>query len=200
MGAQLLDASTSSGRLLNNCSKTDTAPVRVSSQTYSCVFSSKAKQSFIDIEASGFGSQSYPIEIGVVTADGREYSRLVKPLEHWQHWDQNAQLVHGITRAAIEQEGADALNVAHDLNELLNDSVVYCDAWVVDKPWLDRLFDSVRVRRQFRISPIEVLLDEDDWDEWGDTKSQAEQSLGIKPHRALQDAKLIREAYRRVCL
>lgn len=198
MGAQLLDANTASGRLLKPCSNTDNASAPATNQTYSCVFSSKQKQSFIDIEASGFGAQSYPIEIGVLTADGREYSRLVKPLGHWQHWDQNAQFVHGITRAAIEQHGADALDVANELNELLRDSVVYCDAWVLDKPWLDRLFDSVHVRRQFRISPIEMLLDEDGWDEWGNIKSQAEKSLGIKPHRALHDVKLISEAYRRV--
>ena len=37
-----------------------------------------------DVEASGFGSASYPIKVGVVTADGSRYCRLIKPFQDWQ--------------------------------------------------------------------------------------------------------------------
>ena len=49
----------------------------------------------IDIEASGFGLSSYPIEIGLVLANGATYCALVKPHTSWGHWDRGAEKVHG---------------------------------------------------------------------------------------------------------
>ncbi len=53
----------------------------------------------IDIEASGFGRNSYPIEVGYVLPDGRAGCMLVAPAPGWTHWDESAAQVHGITRA-----------------------------------------------------------------------------------------------------
>ena len=59
----------------------------------------------IDIEASGFGSRSYPIEIGVVKTNGDRYCALIEPPPEWDHWSETAQAVHGITRKLIETRG-----------------------------------------------------------------------------------------------
>ena len=41
--------------------------------------------SIIDVEASGFGAASYPIEIGVVRYDGAKWCKLLRPLDDWTH-------------------------------------------------------------------------------------------------------------------
>ncbi|MCP4234821.1 MAG: hypothetical protein GY770_14780, partial [Aestuariibacter sp.] len=43
--------------------------------------------SIIDIEASGFGAHSYPVEIGVIREDGGKFCQLVKPYPDWTHWE-----------------------------------------------------------------------------------------------------------------
>ena len=150
---------------------------------------------FIDLEASGIGQGSYPIEVGVVMASGEEFSCLINPLPSWVHWDTKAENVHGISRQELLKHGRPAVWVAEKLNELLRGMTIYCDAWVLDKPWLDRLFDSVGVARAFHISPVETIMDEDGWEDWGEAKARITPELGIRLHRALDDAKLIRATY-----
>ena len=62
----------------------------------------------LDIEASGFGRDSYPIEIGYVLPDGSGYCTLVHPEAAWTHWDPQAQRLHGITRVAVLKFAAEA--------------------------------------------------------------------------------------------
>lgn len=52
----------------------------------------------LDIEASGFGRGSYPIEVGIARADGSCCAFLIQPLDEWTHWDPKAELLHGISR------------------------------------------------------------------------------------------------------
>ena len=44
----------------------------------------------IDLEASGFGRGSYPIEVGYALEDRQTVSYLVKPASDWQHWSEEA--------------------------------------------------------------------------------------------------------------
>ncbi len=60
---------------------------------------------FLDIEASGFGAGSYPIEVGCVLPDGRTLCCLVRPPERWRHWDAGAESVHRITRDLLMRHG-----------------------------------------------------------------------------------------------
>ena len=39
----------------------------------------------MDIEASGFGPDSYPIEVGLALGDGSRFCSLIVPAEHWTH-------------------------------------------------------------------------------------------------------------------
>ena len=41
----------------------------------------------IDIETSGFGAGSYPIEVGYVTHQGKRWYSLITLCDDWQHWN-----------------------------------------------------------------------------------------------------------------
>ncbi len=45
----------------------------------------------LDVEASGFGRDSYPVEIGYAMPNGSCFCSLVRPEPHWTHWDPEAQ-------------------------------------------------------------------------------------------------------------
>ena len=66
----------------------------------------------LDIEASGFGPGSYPIEVGFVTGDGKAWCSLVRPEADWRHWDDKAAAMHGITREHVEQHGRGVEEIA----------------------------------------------------------------------------------------
>ena len=86
----------------------------------------------LDIEASGFGHHSYPIEIGYMLQDGRARCMLVRPCSDWTHWDIHAEQVHGISRATLLAHGQAPTEVAAALNADLNGHTVYCDGWAHD--------------------------------------------------------------------
>ena len=48
----------------------------------------------VDVEASGFGKGSYPIEIGLVLPDGTPHCFLLAPARTWTAWDPGAEKVH----------------------------------------------------------------------------------------------------------
>ncbi|WDP84202.1 MAG: hypothetical protein HUN05_02695 [Desulfobacter sp.] len=52
----------------------------------------------VDVEASGFGSQSYPIEIGLALGPDTRYCSLIIPSPQWTHWDKAAEKTHAISR------------------------------------------------------------------------------------------------------
>ena len=52
----------------------------------------------IDVEASGFGNGSYPIEVGVALDDDTKFCSLIHPAPEWDHWDDEAEKVHRIAR------------------------------------------------------------------------------------------------------
>ena len=147
----------------------------------------------IDIEASGFGPQGYPIEVGVALQPGKRFSSLVKPLPQWNDWDTDAANVHGITQQTLLAHGRPVDWVAVKLNDLLRNCTVYTDAWVVDKPWLAMLFYAAGVAMEFDISPIERLLSDEQLANWDATKQQVLLDLPAQRHRASHDAWIIQE-------
>ena len=151
----------------------------------------------VDVEASGFGGTSYPIEIGVALDDGHKYCSLVHPEPDWTHWDVEAERVHRIPRDLLETYGRPAREVAQTLNELLATRTVYTDGWVVDKPWLSTLFQAARLEMQFRVSPLEMILSEVQMEEWHAEKARVLATLDLSRHRASHDAWVIQETYSR---
>ena len=149
----------------------------------------------LDVEASGFGSESYPIEIGVALEPGHRRSFLIEPASDWTHWDPMAECVHRITRAVLERHGRPIDEVAGALNAELGGLTLYSDAWVVDKPWLTRLFHAARVPMAFSLSPLECLLPEAQMLLWDASKRQVAAELAAERHRASHDAWVVQETY-----
>ena len=65
----------------------------------------------IDVEASGFSSHSYPIEVGVIRSDGARFCRLIRPYPQWSHWDKKAEALHGLSRDHLQKWGNDGRDV-----------------------------------------------------------------------------------------
>lgn len=149
----------------------------------------------IDIEASGFGSSSYPIEIGVVRSDGERYSRLIKPFDDWTHWDKNAELVHKISREELSTDGIHGVKVCLELNDFLKNATVYSDGWQVDSVWLNALYSRARVEKTFHISSLEMILSPHQLKNWHHTKDAVINNLNIKRHLASNDALIIQQTF-----
>lgn len=151
----------------------------------------------IDIEASGFGAGSYPIEIGIAFPDGDTQCYLIKPEENWTHWGKEAEAVHGINQNTLAEYGTDARTVAQRLNSLLRGKTVYSDGWSKDVSWLATLFETVENIPLFRIETLTKILNQTQLDCWEKIKASVIQDLGLTRHRASADALILQHTYQR---
>lgn len=149
----------------------------------------------LDIEASGFGPGSYPIEVGFVTGDGKAWCSLVRPEADWRHWDDKAAAMHGITREHVEQHGRGVEEIAALLNERLQGQTVYSDAWAHDYTWLNRIYESAGRSPSFKLDNLRALLDDQQAAHWHEVKSTLMGALGSQRHRASADARLLQQTY-----
>ena len=149
----------------------------------------------MDVEASGFGCKSYPIEIGVALEGTNRYCSLITPADRWTHWDTAAQKTHHISRDVLIRHGKPLDHVAGELNRILNGLTVYSDGWAVDKPWITRLFSEAGIRQAFTISPLERILTEPQMEIWHTTKENIIASMNLTRHRASSDAFIIQETF-----
>lgn len=147
----------------------------------------------IDFEASCLPEhgQSYPIEVAVARTDGENRAWLIRPLDAWEHWDwsEEAEALHGITRAMLMCDGLPAAQVLTEMAEFAGDCAVYSDA-ELDEYWLEVLCQGLGARLPF---PIRYL------GEWmmarGYTRPQVvaaleeAKTLLPKEHLAREDAK-----------
>ena len=151
----------------------------------------------LDIEASGFGRHSYPIEVGYVLPDGRARCTLIRPPGHWTHWDPGAEQVHHISRDTLLRHGRPTGEVARMLNDDLAGRTVYCDAWAHDYPWLAALFDEAGLSPDFRLESVRSLLDDAHLVQLPELQRQALLELGLTRHRASADARALQLAIER---
>lgn len=149
----------------------------------------------IDIEASGFGAGSYPIEVGVVLPNGRSHCYLIRPAESWSHWDPEAEAVHGIRREILESRGAAIDEVARTLNRILQGQTVYSDAWGHDRSWLARLFEEAEISQHFRLDSLRSLLTDHQLERWQSTREQVIREVGQVRHRASVDALIVQQTF-----
>ena len=156
------------------------------------------KPCVIDIEASGFGRNSYPIEIGFVLPDGRTRCMLVRPAEDWTHWDETAAQVHGITRAVLAAHGKSAREVAQILNADLAGLTAYCDGWAHDYTWLAALFEEAGMSPSFKLESVNRLLGDTQLSQLDEQRRGAMAEMGLTRHRASNDAKALQLALGRV--
>ena len=155
------------------------------------------KPFIIDVEASGFGSSSYPIEIGVALNDGRKFCTLISPAPDWTHWDDEAEKVHKVTRDTLKTYGKPIQEVADQLNKMLAGMTLYSDGWVVDKPWLTTLFHAAGRPMKFSVSPLEMILSEKQMAAWHETKDKVSIEMNLARHRASNDAWIIQETFKK---
>lgn len=145
----------------------------------------------LDVEASGFGRNSYPIEIGFVLADGHSYCTLIRPESHWTHWDASAEAAHHIARALLLVRGRPVQEVARALNQQLHGLTVYSDGWANDYSWLGLLFDAADMHPTFKLDNLRALLTDAQADQWHTVKAEISRERGAQRHRASADARLL---------
>lgn len=148
----------------------------------------------LDIEASGFGRGSYPIEVGFVAADGSLFCGLVRPEPDWQHWDDAAEALHGISRELLLRHGRPARWLAEQINQRLQGQTVYCDGWGMDYPWLARLYDAAGLLPSFRLEDLRRLLSEDEAQRWRAVTEAVRRRQALTRHRASSDARVLQLA------
>lgn len=114
----------------------------------------------MDIEASGFGPQSYPIEIAWSNEDGDIQRYLINPstIPEWTHWNPASEQIHGIERQRLERNGWNPAYVANRLYEDLQGKIVYTDAPVFDQQWVEQLFTALHQPPPFQCQHIDELL------------------------------------------
>ena len=152
----------------------------------------------LDIEASGFGRASYPIEVGYILGDGTSFCTLIRPAPTWTHWDASAESVHHITRATLERHGRPVAEVAALLNDRLKGQTLFCDGWGHDFPWLWALFEEAGSVPLFRLDSVRSLLSEDEAGRWQRTRDRISGEFSLARHRASVDAWLLQQTWLRV--
>lgn len=152
----------------------------------------------MDLEASGFGRASYPIEVGYVLGDGTSFCTLIRPTDDWRHWDASAEGVHHITRDTLERHGRPVQEVARMLNDQLKGQTLYSDGWGHDYAWLAGLFEAADVVQLFRLDSLRKLLTEREADIWNATRDQVTSEFSVARHRASIDAWVIQQTWIRL--
>lgn len=151
---------------------------------------------FLDFEASSLDLVcSYPIEVGICLPDGAVHSWLIRPAPLWNDWSESAEAIHGIPRQQLLDEGVEVIQVAQALNDLL-DGMVFSDAWTFDSLWLYQLYKAARMKPRFRLESISMLLSAQQIDAWRTHRKQVIEHLGLRSHRAGNDARILHETWK----
>lgn len=149
----------------------------------------------LDFEASGFGNDSYPIEVGYSLGCGERFCMLIRPEPSWIYWDENAEGVHGISRDLLQRSGLDVVQVCDTLNRRLAGRTLYSDAWVVDKEWQNKLFTAAGMQPTFQLSAIENIQTECQYLMWDQVRKNLLSESNLERHRASSDAEFIQRVY-----
>jgi len=152
----------------------------------------------LDVEASGFGRGSYPIEVGFIEPQGHCFCSLIHPLPDWRHWDDEAESLHGISRDLLLRHGKPPEWVAAEMNARLRGMTVYCDGWGHDYPWLARLFDGADLQPSFKLEDLRMLLTDEESALWNPVIAEVRREQNICRHRASIDAKVLQLTLLRV--
>lgn len=156
-----------------------------------------SNQIILDIEASGLGEHSYPIEIGVCASGEQAQSWLIQPMDDWTFWDDYAeQNIHRISRQQLNTQGLPAAKVANTLNALFKNETLHVDSLHMDEFWINVLFMDAGIKRAFTVEFLGALLNESQLEkmyalqkEYRDI--QKSQGKRFNHHRAGDDAQMI---------
>lgn len=152
----------------------------------------------LDIEASGFGRGSYPLEVGFITSEGALFCGLIRPEPDWLHWDPGAEALHGISRELLARHGKPASWMAQQINQRLAGQTVYCDGWGNDYAWLARLYDAAEMQPRFKLDDLRGLLSEDEALRWHSVTQAVRARQRLTRHRASSDARVLQLALKEI--
>lgn len=152
----------------------------------------------LDVEASGLGHSSYPVEVAYASSTGEHADFLIKPTTEWLEkgeWDNNAERLHGLSQQQLLEQGDNIVNVAQQLNKYLCGKLVLCNDLTFDGFWLSQLFKAANISVAFHLTDLSALFDY-----WGEQKAhlfkeEYGKTLNTNEHRALPDAKRFVKAY-----
>jgi hypothetical protein len=148
----------------------------------------------LDIEASGLGDESYPIQIGYSFEEkGKLVTKefFIKPAEHWEYWDDEAEeFIHHIPRQALKN-GLSIQDACEKLNLDLIGAEIIVDSKEYDVFWLEKLFSEAQVNMGFNIINIDDYL----FKKYGvkNDRYEQERELHEFSHSAGEDSKVIYE-------
>lgn len=143
----------------------------------------------IDVEASGLGPESYPIEVAWAHRfdPTRFDSFLIKPSERWVYWDAYAEsAIHGISREQLQREGVSIAEAVDRLDVALTGEVVYSDYVPADRPWLVKLYRELGRDLSFEFRSVQSLIPPDKVASYS-----ARFDVTPTAHRALADVRKI---------
>jgi hypothetical protein len=116
---------------------------------------------FLDIEASSFSLESYPIQIAWGSPNGNIECHLINPkhIDGWKDWSQQAQSVHRLNIETLIENGQHPREVAERINQCLEGHEVWSDAPVLDTFWLGALFEAVEFAPKFQLYDATKLFE-----------------------------------------
>ena len=102
---------------------------------------------FLDIEASSWTFNSFPIEIAWGSTTDNIQSYLINPqeIQEWTDWSTNAEKAHGISRELLTSQGISPYEMCELLKKNLDGKTVYTDAPDYDGMWLFNLFKGCEI-------------------------------------------------------
>lgn len=150
-----------------------------------------------DIEASGFGSGSDPIGVGVIMDDRLKCHSLIQLRQDWTHWRTGAEKVHGISLEILLAHSRQTFEVANRLNEMLRRRTACSDGWVVARRWLGWLYAAASMRCEFTLSWLEMLHSEQKLSAWADAKRVLLEKNRDPRHSASFYALMVKETFER---
>lgn len=150
----------------------------------------------LDLEASGLGAASYPIEVAWKNArDNTSDNFLINPdsVAGWDYWDDFAEEIHGIERSTLTRQGINATDACLRLNQGLEGKQVLSDAREFDLFWLSRLYQATGMAMTFELVGLDAILGGEELVQYRFvSKSQ------LRRHRAMKDVEHILQAIRAV--
>ncbi|MEK7413052.1 MAG: hypothetical protein AAB263_07030 [Planctomycetota bacterium] len=115
---------------------------------------------FLDVEASGFGAESWPISVAWCEHTGEIRRYLINPssVPEWTHWDPAAEKLHGLDRERLARNGWSPADVTARIDDALRGGLAFSDAPDFDTTWLQRLYAAAGRPMPFRIESADDLL------------------------------------------
>jgi hypothetical protein len=151
---------------------------------------------FIDVEASGLGPYSWPIEVGWGFHGREPRAVLVRPADSWsmQAWEKGAEAMHRIDPGRLLAQGRTPHEVALGLNAALGQATVYSDAPDYDSFWLFRLYDAAGLKPNYKLHDLGHLL-KPLWPH--EPKALVQRATRVAPHthRATNDVRHLQTMY-----